>query len=446
MTAGRTASRPPLVKRRQAIHTYPFSYRPYAPEELFAPEPAAVYIHVPFCERKCHFCDFTVQTNSAADLRERYVRAVRREIERFTETRPAGDFLVDAVYVGGGTPGLLEAEQLTGLLATCRERFPLSGDCEITVEFEPTTVTAAKLSEVLAAGCNRVSVGVQSFDDELLRRANRTHDRRGALRALELVAEAGIANLNLDLIYPLPGLTPEIWRSSIDQALAVHPASVSLYGLEIWPGTAYHRWLAQGSLELPEASAEVAMYLHAAERLERAGYVAESTNGYVDRALAPAYCRYLDYYWRDRPLLGFGVSSRSAVGPRLWRNLTSIQRYLEMVERGGPPLDLGCVMTAQQRMRRFVVRGFKSCRLPKDDFATRFGVELTDVFPEEIGDLVALGLVEERPDAVVLTMRGRAYAPNVYHRFYTGADLVEPSGDEVRYGISALVDADAATA
>jgi oxygen-independent coproporphyrinogen III oxidase len=425
-----------MEKARQAIHTYPFKYQPMTAEEILRPQRAAVYIHVPFCTKKCHFCDFVVRTNTSEDVRQRYVEAVCREIALFASAGGLGSFSVEAIYIGGGTPSLLDDKQLIRLISACRDNFAVADDAELTIEFEPKTVTEEKIAALLRAGLNRASMGVQSFQDELLIASNRSHKVADVDRALEAFRAVGVTNLNVDLIYPLPGLTWDMWASSVDRALAIHPAAISLYALEIWPGTSYDRWNSAGQLEMPGADTEVAMYLHAVQRLEAAGYEADSVNGYVDRTMAAQYCRYLEYYWRLRPLLGFGVSSRSAFGDRLWHNSNSLTSYLAAIKEDRLPIDLGCIMTRQQEMRRFMVRGLKACIVSKAEFLGRFGFEMERVFGAELARLTAVGAITETEDAISLTRKGRAFAPNVYQQFFTPLDLSETSAGEVKYGVS----------
>jgi oxygen-independent coproporphyrinogen-3 oxidase len=425
-----------MQKARQAIHTYPFRYRPMTADEVFRPTPASVYIHVPFCTQKCHFCDFTVRTNSSDDLRRRYVEAVAREIEIFAATSTVGALSVEAIYLGGGTPSLLEADQLTGLVEACRKHLALSDDVEIGVEFEPGSVTEEKLAKLRAAGMSRASMGVQSLDDTLLAGSNRAHRAADVYRALDMFAAEGVRNVNLDLMYPLPGLTERLWSTTVDQLIEIHPAAVSLYALEVWADTAFGRRHAAGRLDLPGPDTEVSMYLDAVRALEAAGYEAESVNGYVDHRLTPRYSRYLDFYWRMRPVIGFGVSSRSAFGGTLWRNCTGLTGYLAAIGAGRLPIDLGLTMTKPQEMRRFMVRGLKALTVTKADFAERFGVPMDAVFGAELARLVAAGAVVDTGTEVRLTHHGRAFAPNVYQHFFTDTDLRSDGPQDVLYGVS----------
>lgn len=424
---------------RRNIHTYPFKYRRLEPEAFFRPDPAVIYIHVPFCSTKCHFCEYTVYVDKPADVQERYVRAVCAEIERFAADRTFPQHEIEAVYIGGGTPGILTSEQLARLVDACRRSYRFTPDCEVCVEFDPGCVTNEKLAALHEAGVNRVSVGVQTFDDELLRRCNRPHDRRDVERAFDCLRRAPFTHVNVDLIYPLPGLTLATWMDSVKRTLEFGSSCITIYGLEVWPGTAYHNWMERGKLELPAASAEEEMYVHAMDALEAAGYVAGSTSGYYHPERTRRYCRFLDFYWRTWPMLGFGVSSKSLVGDRHWTNIKPINEYMERIEAGAPVLDLATTMTKPQEMRRVMIRGLKMCSVDKADFLTRFGVPMEMVFGKQIEALLSGGLVEIDASSVRLTKRGRGLSNNVYECFYDPEDLSPLQPGEVRYGISSLV-------
>lgn len=429
-----------LKKRRQTIHTYPFNYAPATADDFFTLPHSALYIHIPFCRKKCHFCDYTVYINKDADVREDYVRKLCEEISRFVDNRSFPAFLVDAIYIGGGTPGLLTAAQLARVIKACRDSYLLADDCEISVEFDPPAVTADKVSELIGSGVNRISVGAQAFDDDVLEDANRAHDAAEVHTAFETLARAGVKHSNIDLIYPLPGLTKTAWHDSVSQAMSVNPASISLYGLEVWPGTAYHSWLKANKLDLPTAEEEVEMYLSASDRLEEAGFTASSTNGYLRSDRADVYCRYLDFYWNHWPTIGFGVSSRSAVFDRIWSNVKGLKEYMTCIDSHRSPIEFGRVLSKSEEMRRVVIRGMKTCRVSKRQFMERFGMGLEAIFPNEIASLVEDGLVDNGDEALALTRIGRALANNVYARFFVAHDDEPLTGGEVSIGRSALVE------
>lgn len=429
-----------LKKIRQTIHTYPFNYAHAEESDFFEIPHGAFYIHVPFCRRKCHFCDFTVYINKDDDVREAYVQRLCTEIGRFVSNRVFPSFLIDAIYIGGGTPGMLTGTQLARIIAACRDAYVLADDCEISVEFDPLAVSAERVAEIVACGVTRISVGAQSFDDQVLRESNRPHDAAAVYAAFETLADAGVSRSNIDLIYPMPGLTMSAWQDSVAKAIDLNPASISLYGLEVWPGTAYYNWLKAGKIELPVPEDEVAMYLYAADTLEKEGFVAHSTNGYVRPDRSDKYCRYLDFYWNAWPTIGFGVSSRSGVYDRIWTNVKGLREYMSRVDSGMSPIEYGRRLSKLEEMRRVVIRGLKTCHVVKKQFADRFGVELETIFPAEVASLVDDHLLENDSHAITLTRQGRALANNVFARFYAPEDNQPLKEDEVSIGRSALVE------
>lgn len=191
--------------RRRNIHTYPFKYEYLDYDNLFRPDTAVLYLHIPFCLTKCGFCDYTVYVGRSEDAREAYVQALQQEIRAWPSHRIFPEFELEAIYLGGGTPGILSGQQLARLVTTCRETFTLRPGCEICVEFDPSTVTEDKLARLREQGATRISIGVQSFDDNVLATCGRSHDSQTAVDAIERIREAGYEYLNVDLIFPLPG-------------------------------------------------------------------------------------------------------------------------------------------------------------------------------------------------------------------------------------------------
>jgi oxygen-independent coproporphyrinogen III oxidase len=427
------------VITRRNIHTYPFKYQYVDYDEYFAPESSVLYLHVPFCIQKCGFCDYTVYVNKTEDAREQYVRALEKEIRAFPLHRVLPEFSVDAVYFGGGTPGLLEASQLVRLLQACRDTFQINPGSEICLEFDPPTVTAAKVETLLAAGFNRFSMGVQSFDDELLRLCNRSHDAATAERAYRIIRDSGCSHVNLDLIFPLPSLTLDVWQRSVDRAIQLEPGCLTTYGLEIWPKTTFHHGITQHTLSLPSPEEERAMYAYAIDALDRAGFQRTSSTGYYHPDRSPRYSRFLEYYWRTWPMLGFGVSSKTVVHERLYTHVKHLKRYYELIEQGRIPLDFATFLTKEQEMRRVVIRGLKMCSISRSKFRTRFGIDIDMVFGPQLARLTDEGMLVDAADDIVLTRKGQIFSTNVYERFYVEEDLTPPKPGEVKFGISELV-------
>ncbi|WP_084800052.1 radical SAM family heme chaperone HemW [Bradyrhizobium sp. Ai1a-2] len=425
---------------RRNIHTYPFKYSYLDPEHYFAKDRAVIYIHIPFCNTKCHFCDYVVYVNTNEDLRESYVQALCNEIASFVQNRTFPAFSIDAVYIGGGTPGVLTASQLVRIMDTVRANFDVACNCEVAVEFDPGTVQADKLAALRDAGFTRMSIGVQSFDEKILTQNNRPHNLNDCFRAWEVISRAGFAHTNIDLIYPLIGLDLPTWKDSLRQAIDMNPTCITAYPLEIWPKTAYHQWLVVNKSEhLPAVGLEVSMCRVALDALEDAGFRRFSTTGYFDPRRCDTYSRYLEYYWRTWPLIGFGVSSKNVINDRLYTNVRSIGEYLRRVQAGNSLMDFATRLTKEQEMRRVMIRGLKMCEVSKPSFLERFGVSTEMVFPREIAALVDRGLVEDTPASVRITREGQVFSSNVFEAFYTSDDLRPPNQGEVQFGLSELV-------
>ncbi|MEV7359678.1 MULTISPECIES: coproporphyrinogen-III oxidase family protein [unclassified Kitasatospora] len=426
---------------RRNIHTYPFKYRHHEYDEYFRPENAVLYLHVPFCITKCGFCDYTVYINRNEQHFAQYVDVLEREIRAFAANRAFPAFRVDAVYFGGGTPGILTGDQTARLLDACRESFEFNEGAEIGLEFDPSTVDEAKIARMREAGFTRLSVGVQAFDDRLLEICNRSHDLATAERAFRTVVDGGFTHTNIDLIFPLPGQSVDDWKRSVDRAIELEPACITAYGLEIWPKTAFHSLITSGKMALPSAQDERRMYEYAIDALEAAGFARRSSTGYYHPDRCADYSRFLEYYWRTWPMIGFGVSSKSVIHDRLFVNVKPLKKYYEMVGSGQIPLDFATYLTKEQEMRRVMIRGLKMCEVNRPDFHDRFGVTMEAVFGAEIEQLVDKGWLEERgTDVYALTRLGQLLSTNVYELFYAPEDLSPAEGDEVRFGISELVE------
>ncbi len=422
------------VERRN-IHTYPFKYTHTPANQFFAPERAAMYVHIPFCRRKCHFCDYLIYTGTSAELRQSYVDAACTEIQRFPTIPCYPPFEIDALYFGGGTPGLLETRQLLQILSTCRKHFSFTEDAEICIEFDPHCATREKLEALREAGFNRLSLGVQTFDAELLRANNRPHDASAIHHGFDAVRSAGFTHVNIDILYPMFDQTMEHWEGTIREALQLEPATITAYPLEIWPHTRYHEGVSQGR-PIAAWDVEEAMSRQVYDRLEGAGFQRNCTCGYFHPERTGHYCRFGDYYWRTWPMIGIGVSAKTVIHDRLYTNIRDVNQYIQRLDAGKDVVDFSTRMTREQEMRRVMIRGLKLCRVAKQEFRDRFGVPMETVFADEIQGLVAMGWIEDKEDAVELTREGQVYDRSVYAAFYTEEDLRPPREGEVQYGLS----------
>ena len=321
----------------------------------FSP-PRSAYVHIPFCHRRCFYCDFPVvplgdRTDGATSRSmAQYLGWLEEEIS----SSPPGPPL-STVYIGGGTPSLLSATQAARLLALLKHRFGLAPGAEITMELDPADGCAERLEGYQAAGVNRISLGVQSFDDSLLAATGRRHSRRDIEITVALLKNReGLSHWSLDLISGLPGLTPALWEITLNTALSLAPPHVSLYDLTIGEGTVFDRWLEQGRLSLPPETTTAAMLDRAAQRLEAAGLRRYEISSY---ALPGHACRHNRVYWGGGHWWGFGMGATSSVaGQRLTRPRTraGYQAWLHGPRDGAHP-----PASAKERLEDLLITGLR---------------------------------------------------------------------------------------
>lgn len=307
---------------------------PTLPTQLGWPE--AAYLHIPFCRQRCHYCDFATGLGTQ-ELIETYVQMLCREIGSPCRYRhlPGDPSPLTSIFFGGGTPSLLTATQLGRILNKLREKIPLHPECEISLEANPGTLTPEQLSGYRALGVNRVSLGVQAFQAELLAACGRLHGVEEVYEAVHDLRTVGINHFNLDLIFGLPHQTLEHWQQSLQALIAISPPHVSIYDLTIESGTKFGRLYRPGDAPLPPEEATVEMYLMARELLTQAGYIHYEISNFA----RPGFqCRHNRVYWENRPYFGFGMGSVGYEGRRRIQQPKTLYDYFEQVKAGIHPM------------------------------------------------------------------------------------------------------------
>ncbi len=285
----------------------------------------ALYIHIPFCARKCDYCDFVSFAGRENDF-EGYIRALERE---FASARARyGRLAVDTVFIGGGTPSLLPSDAVMRLLAMARARFDVAQQAEITLEANPGTLTPDKLRDYRDAGVNRLSIGMQAAQAPLLSTLGRIHTMDQVTQSVSWARSAGFKNINLDLMYALPGQRMADWVETIRAALSLKIEHISCYSLIVEPGTPIARRLESGELNLPGEEAALAMQHAAARILKRHGYARYEISNY---ALSGFECRHNMAYWTRKPYLGLGCAAHSLMNEERFSNTESLDDYLSGV-------------------------------------------------------------------------------------------------------------------
>ncbi|MGE5560599.1 MAG: radical SAM family heme chaperone HemW [Chloroflexota bacterium] len=389
--------------------------------------PLGLYVHIPFCVRKCAYCDFLSAATPVATQR-RYVAALHREIELMAGRPEISGRHFATLYVGGGTPTVLPPADLADIIDACLRRFRFSragsdvDALEVTVEANPGTVTVDGLARLRAAGANRLSLGVQSFDRTLLAELGRIHSAADACAAVAAARAAGFANINLDLMFALPGQTLAQWTGTLDLAIALEPEHISAYSLIVEEGTPFYDRDRRGELARPDEETEAAMYEAAIARLTAAGYHHYEISNF---ARPGREARHNLIYWHNDDYLGLGLGAwsylpRDAAGGRVRdANPRDLTAYCESLERGRLPARVDGEMPARRHeLTETIIMGLRLIDgLDLEAFCERFNIALDDAYPGVRRDLEALGLVEVVDNRLRLTRRGLLLANRVFAAF-----------------------------
>ena len=381
----------------------------------------SVYVHIPFCRSKCAYCDF----NSYAGLEhlfEPYVQALARDIRLIGEGL---SLQARTIYLGGGTPTVLPLSLLEEVLSALRQAFRVANDVEVTIEANPGTVDSDYLAGLLDLGVNRLSLGVQSLDDGLLRLLGRIHTAAEAVESYNLARRAGFANINLDLIYGVPHQTLELWQSTLRQTLNLQPDHLSLYALTLEEHTPLARQVARGEMPSPDDDLAADMYILAEEMLAEAGYVHYEISNWAGRSsnrksqISNRRCRHNLTYWCNQPYLGFGAGAHSHFGGQRWHNFLSPAEYIAHLDLGVEPRAHSEDIDRATEIADTMILGLRLVEegVGFERFARRFGERLESLYESELGDLEQLGLVEVTAERVRLTPRGRLLGNEVFERF-----------------------------
>ncbi|HQY90189.1 radical SAM family heme chaperone HemW [Caldilinea sp.] len=394
--------------------------------------PLGLYIHIPFCERKCPYCDFNTYAGLEA-LHQATVDALCAEMERWAARM--AQYTVATIFIGGGTPTVLEARQLGQLFEAIHRCFRVAPTAEITCEANPGTVDQAKFAVLRTLGVNRLSMGVQSFRPDELRFLGRIHSAEDVYTAYATAREVGFANINLDFIFGLPGQTEGDWQATLDEALTLAPEHLSLYSLIVEPDTPLFHWVESGRSEAPDDDLAATLYEMALVQLGAAGYVHYEVSNWA-RRLAPEdehsemprlACQHNLMYWRNQAYLGIGPGAHSHLHvhagevpvERRWGNRKPVAGYNRRVQAGGPLEEFVEEIPPRLAMAESMMVGLRLVRegVRLDRFLALHGVLPTAIFADELKQLHKAGLLIVDDERVQLTRRGLLMGNQVFLQF-----------------------------
>jgi oxygen-independent coproporphyrinogen-3 oxidase len=389
--------------------------QPEAPiQELL--ETASLYLHVPFCHTRCHYCDFNTYAG-ILPLREPYVRALLTEIALAGVQAERSDGTLRrarTIFFGGGTPSLLTVSQIQRLLAACFSAFAVDADAEITLEANPGTLDLPQLVGLRAAGINRLSMGAQSFDAQLLRTLGRIHTPEEIVQAMQYARSAGFTSINVDFMFGLPGQTMDHWRDTLEQALALRPEHLSLYSLIVEEGTPFYRWVHEGRITPADEDLCADMYEFADQCLRTAGYVNYEISNW---SLPGHHCRHNLTYWQNLPYVGMGAGAYSSFGGQRYSNERDPAVYIRRLKNREIPVA-ECEQI--ERVQAMTETAFLALRTAMGLHLPTFETRFAEAFAHFVGDRLKLvteaGLLEMEDEWLRLSARGRLLGNEVFVR------------------------------
>lgn len=373
-----------------------------------------IYIHIPFCHYKCIYCDFDSGVYPQSLITD-YLAALRLELLHAGEDDALSDLVADTIYFGGGTPSVLRGEHIEEILDTVRRCFTIREPVEITLEANPGTLTREKVRRYASAGVNRVSVGAQSFHDEELKMLGRIHTAEEIRRSVDVLREAGIENINLDVIAGLPHQTMERWQRTMDALFALHPPHVSMYLLDIHEETALADLIRKNVLPPPDEDLMAALYYAFVDRATAEGYEHYEISNFCRPG---HHSRHNLKYWSDQPYLGLGCSAHSYDLTRRWWNLPTPTAYSAAMRTQGTARVGILSLTPEERAREALFLGLRRREgINLSDFSQRYGIDVLTRYGPDLESLREYGLIEWEGEQLKLTRKGLILANEVFTVF-----------------------------
>ncbi len=368
-----------------------------------------LYLHIPFCSSICNYCNFN-RGLFEPGLKDRYVAALAREIR----TAGAGE-AVDTIFFGGGTPSLLEPEEIARLVDACRGAFAVAGDAEITLETNPETSTRERMDGFRRAGVNRISFGVQSFRETELKRLGRIHSADRARAAVREARAAGFDNVSLDLMMWLPQQSAADWRENVDALIDVSPEHASLYLLELYPNAPLKEEMARAGWSLAPDDDAAEMYLWSLARLEAAGF----SHYEISNVARPGrQSRHNLKYWQDGEWLGFGCGAHSTRRAARWKNIASTEEYISRLGAGYPVETDRRELTPDTQLEEALFTGLRLVDgLDLDTVGGRYGIDVWDRYGNALGPAIEAGLAIRSGSRLQLSRDGMLLANEILSVF-----------------------------
>lgn len=360
----------------------------------------SLYFHIPYCKMKCFYCDFNSYANKYDTLDE-YLTCIEKEIDLYA---PLFGSSIRTIFFGGGTPSIIESRSIRRILDKCNSVFDTRGCTEISIETNPESLTEQKLYDYRNMGINRLSIGLQAWQDRLLKKIGRIHTLDKFIYAFSKAREAGFENINVDLIFSLPEQSIANWTETLLNIVDLGPEHVSCYSLKVEEGTRFHDALIEGEIRIPDDETDREMYYNAMESLNKFGY-----NHYeISNFAKPGYeCVHNMAYWTFKEYIGFGAGAHSFYDNKRTENESLIEKYITQINRGHFAYSEKHSLAKKDQMTDYIITGMRLIKgIDKKRFFEQFGISINELFTPNVMEYIKMGLLDDSEDNLKFTLKG----------------------------------------
>jgi len=372
-----------------------------------------LYVHIPFCRSKCYYCDFNSYPLNSKYSIDEYINALYKEID--IHVNPNKSYSLKSIYFGGGTPTILTGLAISHLLLYIKKRFKIDENAEITIEANPGTIQREKMQIMYQSGYNRISLGGQTFNDSLLKNIGRIHSSAEISASFKLAREIGFNNINLDIIYALPGQSKDELKNDLFRTVELNPEHISLYGLTIAEGTRFYDDRKKGLLKLPTEEIEAEMFAWAISYLESKKYEHYEISNFAQRGKRSVHNQ---IYWDNLPYIGIGAGAFSYLNGYRYGNLKDPLAYIQSLNKGVLPIEQGERLSREKMMSESVILWLRTRDgVNFNKFMQRFKVDFHNIFGTQVEEMRENGLLEEDECCCHLSRKGVFLANRVFEEF-----------------------------
>ena len=371
----------------------------------------AVYVHIPFCDHKCIYCDF--YSIVTYENKQSYLQSLLKEIDHYSQLYSGGRKII-SIYFGGGTPSFMEQEYIGEIISSIKSKFILADKPEITLETNPGTVTKEKLKGFKLVGINRISIGIQSFNEDELKFLTRIHDSKTAIKTVNDASESGFENISIDLIFNLPKQTKEMWKRNLNEAAKLPIKHISAYSLILEHGTILNKMVLDGKVQMHDEDYDADLYETTIDFFDEKNFKQYEVSNF---ALSGFECIHNLAYWRYKDYLSFGTSAHSFIENKRWWNYSSVKFYNDAVEKNNHATAGSEILTQKQMLEEYVMLAFRSSGLELNNLAEKFSNRWFVENEDYISELIDQKFLVKRDSILRFTKKGYLLCDEIISNF-----------------------------